>query len=53
VDIKKKKIEMKVTSLKTIGTWNGTTDYLWITYVILKGMITLIDVGLKWSVGPL
>jgi hypothetical protein len=40
-------------SLKNIGTWNGTTDYLRITHFILKVMITLIDVGLNWSVRSL
>jgi len=47
------KIEIKVSSLKTLGIWNGTTDYLRITYGILKVMITLIDVGLNWSVRSL
>jgi hypothetical protein len=43
----------KVKELKTTCTWNGITDYLKITYNILRVMITLIDVGLNWSVRPL
>jgi len=42
-----KKLKLKVKGLKPVCTWKRKTDYLQITYVILKVMVTLIHVGLN------